>query len=216
MVIFRLFFKSLAVFTLAISLSACGTVMSENECATADWRALGELDGAQGLTFQQFDERTEACAKFGFNADQAAYDRGRYAGLERYCSPESAFETGRLGEPYRGVCRPEDEEAFLSEFDLGLELYRRETAYAEAIKNYEDAVQSLGQHKKDLRVARNRIRVNNLANEDRETTQRDIEYHRREIDALEYNLPLLEADIDRAGSELDSFKESLTRAGRIL
>lgn len=216
MVKFHNLFKALGVLFTAASLSACGTVMSENDCASADWRVLGEQDGDQGLSFEQFGKRAEACAKFGLNADQAAYDAGRSAGLSRYCTPEGGFYAGRNGEKYRGVCLPQDEEIFLSEFELGLELYKRETAYAKAIKNYEDAVQSLEQHRKDIRSARNRSRDDNLSNEDRETARRDVEYHGREIDALEYDLPLLEADIDRAGSDLDDYKSFLTREGKIL
>ena len=136
-------FKVLVVLLTAASLSACGTVMTENDCAGADWRALGEQDGDQGLTFEQFGKRAEACAKFGFSADQAAYDAGRKAGLSRYCTPEGGFYAGRTGESYRGVCLPQDEELFLSEFELGAELYARETAYDKAIKDYEEAVQAL-------------------------------------------------------------------------
>lgn len=209
-------FKILAISLATASLSACGTVMSENDCASADWRAIGEQDGDQGLTFEQFGKRAEACAKFGFGVDQLAYDAGRKIGLERYCTPDGGFYAGRTGASYRGVCLPQDEDLFLNEYELGSELYKRETAYAKAVKNYEDAVQALERHRKDLRGARNRSRDDNLSNEDRETARRDIEYHRREIDALEYDLPLLEADIDRMGSNLDDYKSFLAREGKIL
>jgi len=209
-------FRYISIALVAVCLAACASTMSEDDCAAADWHALGEIDGALGETFERFSDRAKACANFGFSADQTAYDKGRIFGLTQYCTPESGFDTGRRGASYRGVCPAELEGPFLVEFEIGKELYHRQYAYDQSITKYDEATKSLERHKRDLRNARNRYRDDNLSNEDREIARQDIDYHRREIDALKYNLPLLEADIDRTGAELDDYRHYLTRQGRPL
>ena len=110
----KVFFLLLGV----AALSACATGMSADDCAGADWAALGEADGGLGEPLERFGKRAEQCAEYGFSPDRAAYESGRAAGLARYCSPEGGFDAGRSGAPYRGVCLPQDESQFLVEYDL--------------------------------------------------------------------------------------------------
>lgn len=207
---------AIGAIALALSLCACATVMSEDDCGTADWYRLGDLDGSRGETLQRYGDRAEACKKFDIRADQLSYDRGRAKGLARYCDPRNGFAAGRRGTPYKGVCLSDVEEAFLAEFELGAELYRRQAAYDEAIARYEEATHALDRHRRDLQNARNRYRDDNLSNEDREAARQDIDYHHREINALNDDLPLLSADIDRVGAALDDYRSFLTQQGRIL
>ena len=201
----------LTIIVSAALLNGCATGMSQDECLSADWRSLGERDGLAGKEPEHFNERAANCAEFGVSADLAAYKGGRDYGLQTYCAPENGFEIGSRGERYRNVCPANLEAAFLEEYDLGRELHRVNEQYNDAVEDYEDALQDLDTHRYELKGARNRYRENTLTELDREGALEEIREHRRRIEDLEYKLPLLEADIDRARDELDDFRTFLAR-----
>ena len=97
----------------------------------------------------------------------------------------------------------------------GRQLFEYQKTYDDAISSYEEAVESLDRHRRELRNARNRYDSDNLSNEDRENARQDIAHHRREIERLDYDLPLMEADIDRAGRQLDDYRSYLQQLGRL-
>ncbi len=82
-------------------LAACET-MSTEECAAADWGALGYADGANGTN--RFAARQESCARRGFTADLQAYVSGNDQGLRAYCTPQRGFQRGLQGSSYDGFC----------------------------------------------------------------------------------------------------------------
>src|SRR5699024_5332942 len=99
-------------------LPGCAT-LSEGECLTADWYQIGQQDGRHGFQRARFHKHQKACAEHGVRPDENAYYAGRLAGLESYCAPSSGFRRGRDGDRYTGVCPPDWEPAFLSEFRKG-------------------------------------------------------------------------------------------------
>lgn len=198
----------------ALSLGACATGMSAEDCASADWTALGEADGRSGAPMDGFLRKQERCAAFGLAPDSAAYEAGRARGLDAYCTPEGGWEAGRAGGVYRGVCPADRESAFLDEFGLGARLYQYTSAYDEAAAAYEEAVADLDQHRRDLARAERRYDGGQLSTEGREKARQDIDYHRRSIDRLVEDLPLLRIDLDRARDALDDYRATLRRVGR--
>ena len=87
--------------------------MSTEECLTADWRAIGYEDGAQGQNPDYFGERRKACAEHGITADFDAYLVGRAEGLALFCRPPNGYRLGVRDYNYSGVCPVELEDAFL-------------------------------------------------------------------------------------------------------
>ena len=69
-----------ALVAAVIVLQGCAT-MSVDECATADWRAIGYEDGTRGETLAKAQKREAACSKHGYAMDQLAYGHGRSEGL---------------------------------------------------------------------------------------------------------------------------------------
>ena len=198
----------------ALALAGCATGMSEDECLTADWRTLGERDGAYGEEPEKFNERAARCEKFDIVADLTAYKEGRERGLESYCTPQSGYDTGLRGDVYRDVCPPETEAAFLAEYEIGRQLYTLTKEYDDAVAAYENAVSSIESHRYDLQRARDRYNENTLTDEDRAKVRDDMRNHRRQIEQLENDLPLLEVDIDRARDRLNDYRAFLERQGR--
>ncbi len=114
-----------ALFLLA--LSACAG-MDVSECRTADWRAIGFEDGAQGQSPGYFGERRKSCADHGITADFDAYLAGRAEGLSHFCSPYNGYRLGTQGYQYSGICPARLEDAFLTAHADGYGLYKRHTA----------------------------------------------------------------------------------------
>ncbi|MDH3474017.1 MAG: DUF2799 domain-containing protein [Rhodospirillales bacterium] len=115
--------------TLLLGLGACaGTGMDEAECRTADWRAIGYEDGAQGLRPEAFGARRRACAEHGVTAGFDAYLAGHGQGLELYCRPQNGYRLGSQGQRYAGVCPARLEGPFLAAHSDGYGLYERRAA----------------------------------------------------------------------------------------
>ena len=103
-------------------LQGCAT-MSVDQCATADWHALGYQDGSQGATLSKAAQRDAACTKHGFTMNRSAYSDGRYDGLHLFCTPNNAYSIGERGKSYSGVCTDHNEDDFLDAYQRGRELY---------------------------------------------------------------------------------------------
>jgi hypothetical protein len=99
--------------------------MDAAECRTADWRAVGYEDGAQGRNPAYFGERRKACADHGVVANFDAYLAGRAEGLTHFCRPYNGYRLGTQGRPYSGVCPVGLEDAFLAAHTDGYGLYTR-------------------------------------------------------------------------------------------
>lgn len=118
-------------------LSGCAT-MSADQCAIADWRALGFQDGARGETLAMAERRAGDCANHGYAMDRHAYEDGRDSGLGQYCTATTAYELGGAGRRYNGVCAEHDEAAFLDAYNQGFEMF----TFASAVSETADELQS--------------------------------------------------------------------------
>ena len=106
----------------ALQLTGCAT-LSENECRSADWQAIGYRDGANGYDAGRLASHTEACAEYGIDPDRREYETGRFRGLEIFCTAQKGVQVGRQGGGYSGVCPVDIEPAFLDGYDLGRRMY---------------------------------------------------------------------------------------------
>ena len=110
---------------ISLTLAGCASGMDSAECVTADWRAIGYEDGAQGRGTGSFGERRKACADHGVTPDFEAYMAGRDKGLAQFCRPQNAYRLGVRGIRYSGGCPNEHEDAFLAAHADGYGLYKR-------------------------------------------------------------------------------------------
>ena len=112
-------------------LGGCAT-MTADECSVADWRMIGEADGAAGQTLARADRRASDCLKHDIVMDRGSYEAGRDDGLVAYCVAGTGYQLGERGQSYNGVCRDHDEETFLAAYRKGRELHAFTTAAATA------------------------------------------------------------------------------------
>ena len=115
---------------LLLSLAACSSSsgMGEAECQTADWRAIGYEDGAQGYSAESFGGRRKACAEHGVTAKFDDYMSGHGEGLARFCRPQNGYQLGTRGYRYTGICPAHLEGPFLVAHADGYGLYERRAA----------------------------------------------------------------------------------------
>ena len=84
-------------------LAACAT-LSEDQCRAADWRAIGQSDGANGRKSDFIVQHAKACNKIGIAPVRADWEKGRQEGLKLYCRPRRAYEEGARGKRLSPVC----------------------------------------------------------------------------------------------------------------
>lgn len=114
--------KVIGAALVTLVLSGCAS-MSEDECMTADWHAVGYEDGSRGYTTEAFSKHRKACASHGVTPNFANYQAGREEGLVEYCQPARGFDVGARGGRYYGVCNVNLEADFLDAYNAGRHLY---------------------------------------------------------------------------------------------
>ncbi|SDG36041.1 DUF2799 domain-containing protein [Roseospirillum parvum] len=110
---------------LTVLLTGCAS-LSEDECRTADWAAIGYADGAAGRPGSRLEDHREACAEYGIAPVLAAYRAGRGEGLLEYCRPARGYAEGLDGKTYRGVCPAHLEADFVAAHQAGRDIHRLE------------------------------------------------------------------------------------------
>lgn len=134
----------------AAALTACETTprpaMSPEQCAVADWKALGYQDGASGRPPERFVARQEACVASGYGADQQLYMAGRRDGLWTWCQPDRGFRMGLEGNGYSGVCPPELDGVFRDAHGEGMRAYNA----LSAMRSAESTFTSLRSERDDI------------------------------------------------------------------
>ncbi|WP_163832684.1 DUF2799 domain-containing protein [Spartinivicinus ruber] len=125
--------KAAGIPTLLISLTAC-SVMSREECLTADWYTVGYADGADGRPPSRIGDYRQDCAEYGVRPDLDNYRLGHRSGLDRYCTEANGFQEGVEGNRYKGVCPYPLEANFLAGYNRGKQIYQAKREW----KNIQD------------------------------------------------------------------------------
>lgn len=93
--------KRLLIAMLPLFLLACGTVMTKEDCKTANWYQQGMEDGAQGEPKDKLGRYNDACSGTGVTPDRDRYVLGYTKGLKEFCTYENGFERGKAaGAPH--------------------------------------------------------------------------------------------------------------------
>jgi hypothetical protein len=181
--------------------------MSAEECAAADWGALGYSDAARN-GYSRYEDRAESCAEKGVMADAAAYRRGFDDGMFEFCRPENGFAFARRGGQFSGACPAELQEQFGYAYSDGQRVRIAEQALADArsqigslIAEREEIDDNIGSHEGSLREAttdeerrRHRDEIARLqrerrnVNEDLRIAQAQIPALQRAVDDLRYEI----------------------------
>ena len=106
------------------ALGGCAS-LSKDECLSADWQDIGIRDGANGQPEEYLLQHATACAKVGVTPDRARWLAGREQGLERFCTPQRAYQAGESGGSFdAAICRNYDQERLFAAYSQGRDLNR--------------------------------------------------------------------------------------------
>ncbi|MCY0096273.1 DUF2799 domain-containing protein [Hoeflea ulvae] len=184
-------------------LTSCQT-MSKEECAVADWRVVGEQDGAAGYNPQdRFAGHVKACTKAGVAADQTLWYQGYQKGLPRYCTPLNGLSVGSQGKTYANVCPLDLEPGFREGYDLGRLQHRKRSE----ISTLESRISAI---ERDIRADEDLIRDRK---EDRRTIERRIDDNRWKIRDLERDIGRLQSDLRRINEDMEDLRYSYAARG---
>ncbi|QTC91611.1 DUF2799 domain-containing protein [Brevundimonas goettingensis] len=164
----------------AMLLGSCAT-MSEDECRAGAWGEKGHADGMAGYPMTRLSSHIDACAKFQVAVDPVAYSSAREDGLRSYCTLERGWSEGRAGNTYYGVCRPEEEAAFLPAYEDGQRLHVAEAAVESAHSALSSAAARVSDREEKLDAKQRELRQEGLSDEERQRIRDRIEEVRGEI-----------------------------------
>jgi hypothetical protein len=109
-------------FLVSVFLAGCAS-MDKQECATANWYAIGLEDGAHGRALERLGDHRKACAEYGVAPDPERYLAGRSEGLKSFCTYERGYSEGSNGHGYAGACPGPLARNFLAGYQRGHDLY---------------------------------------------------------------------------------------------
>jgi hypothetical protein len=190
------------------ALSGCAT-MSGEECATADWAAVGYEDGANGYPTERLGDHRKACAKHGYTPDFAAYRQGREQGLVEYCQTGRGFKAGESGANYHGVCPPELEEDFLSGYRIGHHLHTLRSAISDKSSDIHRNERNIKKLEEDIRDKEAVLANNELNSDDRRDLLDEIKRMSERMGRLKADIDLLVVERSDLRAELRQLEESL-------
>jgi hypothetical protein len=113
-----------AAVALCAAFSGCAS-LSKSECLNADWQDIGVRDGANGQPEEYLIRHSTACAKVGVTPDRERWLAGREQGLERFCTPQRAYQIGEYGGSFdAAICRNFDQERLFDAYNKGRDVNR--------------------------------------------------------------------------------------------
>lgn len=161
-------------------LAGCST-MSKDQCLAGAWGEKGYADGQAGYPMSRLDDHAKACAKYQVAPNPAAYGSAREDGLRSYCTFERGWEEGRSGNTYYGVCRPQEEQAFLPAYHDGLRLHEVEAAFETAENALNSAEARIANRQDKLEAKERELDGEGLTDQERERIRNRIQEVRGEI-----------------------------------
>lgn len=179
-------------------ISSCQT-LSKEECAVADWRIIGEQDGAAGYEPQdRFARHVKACTKAGVAADQTLWYQGYQQGLPRYCTPLNGLSVGSQGKSYGNVCPVDLDAAFREGYDLGRIHHQKKSE----ISSLESRIRVIEQ---EIRADEELVRT---AKTDPREAYRRIDANRWKIRDMERETGRLQSELRRIEADMEDFRYS--------
>ena len=177
-------------------LTSCQT-LSKEECVVADWRVIGEQDGAAGYNPQdRFARHVKACTRAGIAPDQTLWYQGYQQGLPRYCTPLNGLSAGSQGKSYANVCPLDLDPGFREGYDLGRIHYQKSSE----IRRLESRIRDLEQ------TIRNDEKLVYDNAPDKREAQRRIDDNRRTIRDLDRDIGRLQGDLRRIEYDMEDFR----------
>ncbi len=179
-----------------IVLAGCQT-LSKEECVAADWRVVGEQDGAAGHPPQQrFGDHAKACERAGVVPNQSLWNEGYQVGIRRFCTPLSGLAHGQKGGSYANTCPADLAPGFQSGYQVGLKQHSKQSemnTIKSNIRGAESVIASTRQQISEGKI-------------DQSSGESIIRSNERKINDLNRELGRREAEFYRIQNEIEDFR----------
>ena len=189
--------KPITLIFATLTLSACAS-LSVEECRVADWKEIGYTDAANGFTQGRIEDHRNACAKTGVAVQLGPYLDGFNAGLQNYCTVQTALNLGTTGAQFPTQCMGAIVKKMTPAYQAGREQYqmvREQNDLRTSIHNKTEQAQALNKQIQDLASAPN---SNNREQAQRLHTLRGLLFDlQTETGQLQAELNTLEAQTER-------------------
>lgn len=205
-------FFAIVLLGFATLLTGCAG-MSEDECASTDWYAVGFEDGVRGYTADAMSNRRRACAKHGITADFKSYQDGRSEGIKEFCQPQRGFNLGSAGGRYHGVCPVHLEPGFLDAYRTGSQLHTLRSNVNSATYQIEGKEAELSELHLAIRANEAALIAPETTVQDRILIVSDLKEMNERIGHLEAEIDDLIADRARHEQELANYEQVLADTG---
>ncbi|MEP1446213.1 MAG: DUF2799 domain-containing protein [Paraglaciecola sp.] len=137
-----MYLRFLALASVTVLLSNCAN-MNESDCLTADWQLIGFEDGSLGKNESHVSQHRKDCSEHGVTPDLGMYRQGHFEGSKQFCTTRNGFNRGLKGQEYNRNCPQQFEEAFLTGFTDGQNLYGLKKLLNQRADELEDAYKEL-------------------------------------------------------------------------
>ncbi len=175
----------------AMTLSACVTTMSREQCLATDWQAVGFQDGARGYGPGRLAVHRKNCAEARVAPDLAAYNAGHREGIRNYCRPKQAYRAAIRGEAYRGVCPSRMEPGFLYAYEAGKRIHAFNAAIRRLSGRMNGAERDLRTAEAHIPELESRATSNKLKRRQRRRAVMELQHLSEEIGALRLRISRL-------------------------
>ena len=131
---------------LSLSLASCVSLGPELSCEGTNWYELGRQTGRQGEVLKDKWDMNSICGSRDlYSQKYAILETGYFAGLAEFCSPENAFNLGRLGLGVKKECPDQFKEAYMAAYERGQRFAEIEASNLKTDQKIEVLTDELGQ-----------------------------------------------------------------------
>lgn len=121
--------------SLLVSCAGGGTKISPEQCAAADWYAVGVQHGKVGANVTEINTAVQGCIETANPVNIDRYNEGRAEGLKTFCTPLTILESATQGQGDPYSCDPVTP-ALKASIDKGVETRAAITRYQQYQAQY--------------------------------------------------------------------------------
>ena len=205
----------------AAILAGCagGPKISAEDCAGADWYAVGVQHGQAGANITEINTAVQACAETPTPVNVDRYNEGRAEGLKSFCTPLTLLEsaTQGKGDPY--ACDPVTP-ALKASIDKGVETRAAISRYQQYQAQYKQLTDQRAQTQAQLdqinqegqQLTQLLPRSSDTTNPTRSQIQQRIQYLRQQQQAGNQQLAEVNENIKQADPIMQTEKQTYDAA----
>lgn len=215
--IFRatLFTASIALF----SGCASGPKITPEDCANADWYAVGIQHGKAGANITEINTAVQACSATATPVNIDRYKEGRAEGLKTFCTPVTILEVTAQGQGDPYSCDPITP-ALKASIDKGVETRQAIARFQQYQAQYKQLTDQRAQTQAQLdkinqegqQLTQALPRSSDTTNPTREQIQQRIQYLRQQRQAGNQQLAQLNEEIKKADPVMQAEKQTYDKA----